>query len=456
VPEFRSPLAAILILGLIGIRNDAAAAPVLMISIDGMRPDYVTQADEHGLKIPTLRGFVRDGSYAKGVVGVTPTTTYPNHTTLTTGVTPLEHGIYANRPFDPMSENNGGWYWYARDVKVPTLWQAASTAGLVTASVAWPVTVGAPGIRYNIPEYGDGDAPDDFKVLEALSRPDSLLTDLETRLGRYTGKGTEDGDMVRTRFAVEILKKQKPAFMTVHLVAIDERSHEHGPFSTQANQALETLDGLIGQLREVALANDPKSVVAVVSDHGFSRIEHVLNWRIPFVKAGLITLKGPLKPGAGPDVESWKAMLWNGGGSAAVMLKDPQDTQVREQVRTLLNELKENPENGIARVLDTDEAKQLGGWTGATFVIDMDMRYSLGGAWSGPQVTSEASSGQHGYLPSNQDIYSSFFIVGHGIARGRDLGVVDMRQTAPTIAHILGVRLPTAGQPVLRVEAAAP
>ena len=34
---------------------NAAAAPVLLISIDGLKPEYVTQADEHGLKVPNLR-----------------------------------------------------------------------------------------------------------------------------------------------------------------------------------------------------------------------------------------------------------------------------------------------------------------------------------------------------------------------------------------------------------------
>ena len=55
----------------------ALAAPVLMISIDGLRPDYVTQADQHGLKIPHLRKFVTEGAYADGVIGVVPTITYP-------------------------------------------------------------------------------------------------------------------------------------------------------------------------------------------------------------------------------------------------------------------------------------------------------------------------------------------------------------------------------------------
>src|SRR5580704_19220185 len=77
----------------------ASAAPVLMISIDGLKPEYITHADEHGLKIPTLRRFVAEGAYADGVIGVMPTVTYPSHTTLVTGVWPSDHGIDANVTF---------------------------------------------------------------------------------------------------------------------------------------------------------------------------------------------------------------------------------------------------------------------------------------------------------------------------------------------------------------------
>src|ERR1700722_8889607 len=72
----------------LGCASQATASSLLLISIDGLRPDYVTRADEHGLKIPNLRRFIAEGSYAEGVVGVLPTITYPSTTTLVTGVWP--------------------------------------------------------------------------------------------------------------------------------------------------------------------------------------------------------------------------------------------------------------------------------------------------------------------------------------------------------------------------------
>jgi predicted AlkP superfamily pyrophosphatase or phosphodiesterase len=55
--------------------------PVIMISIDGLMPDYVLEADKRGLKIPNLRRLLKEGAFATGVVGVTPTVTYPSHHT---------------------------------------------------------------------------------------------------------------------------------------------------------------------------------------------------------------------------------------------------------------------------------------------------------------------------------------------------------------------------------------
>lgn len=41
--------------------------------------------------------------------------------------------------------------------------------------------------------------------------------------------------------------------------------------------------------------------------------------------------------------------------------------------------------------------------------------------------------------------------MGEGVARGRDLGVIDMRQIAPTVAEILDVSLPAAQEPKLNL-----
>src|SRR5215475_6508199 len=119
-------LAALLLTASTGRAQQTSQEPPLlvMISIDGLRPDYITKAEAHGVKAPNLRRFLTDGTYAEGTQGVVPSVTYPSHTTLVTGVWPAKHGILANGVFDPLQKNQQGWYWYAEDIRVPTLWDA--------------------------------------------------------------------------------------------------------------------------------------------------------------------------------------------------------------------------------------------------------------------------------------------------------------------------------------------
>lgn len=140
------PFALLAAVSLGAMTGEARAAPVLLISIDGLRPADVQDAEARGLKVPNLRRFVAEGTYATGVTGVLPTITYPSHTTLITGVSPAKHGIVGNTTYDPLQINRGGWFWYASDDKARTLWDAAHEAGLTTGNVHWPVSVGAKNV----------------------------------------------------------------------------------------------------------------------------------------------------------------------------------------------------------------------------------------------------------------------------------------------------------------------
>ena len=57
-----------------------------------------------------------------------------------------------------------------------------------------------------------------------------------------------------------------------------------------------------------------------------------------------------------------------------------------------------------------------------------------------PLVESRKVGGTHGYFPSNPDLAASFFITGPAVKRGQDLGAIDMRSIAPTLAECLGVK----------------
>jgi predicted AlkP superfamily pyrophosphatase or phosphodiesterase len=417
--------------------GDSANAPmVLLISVDGMKPEAVIDAHSHGLKVPNLRAFMTDGAYSAGVRGVLPTLTYPSHTTLLTGASPSKHGIFDNTTFDPKLRNERGWYWYAEDIKVPTLWDAAAAANLKTANIYWPVSVGA-RITYNLPQIWRAGTDDDLKLQRALSTP-GLEQELSAELGRYPGgmEETVADDEIRARFAIRLLEKKHPGFFTVYLTGLDTEEHASGPFSPKSNQTLERLDAVVGSLRAAAEKAAPgRATVCVVSDHGFAAIEHDVNLYAAFLEAGLFSVD------KGNKVTDWKAMLWPAGGSAAVVLADPKDEQVRARVKALLDKLASEPANGIDRIWSQEEVRQGRGFPNAAFLVSLRIGYEMAYSLSMPLITAPSNLGMHGYVPERAEMRSSFFIVGPHIPTGKSLGEIDMRQIAPTLADVLHIKL---------------
>lgn len=418
------------------------AEPVLLISIDGLRPGDILEADRRGLALPHLRRFLKEGAHASGVTGVLPTLTYPSHTTLLTGVSPAKHGIVANNSFDPMQINQGGWYWYASDIRVPTLWEAASKAGLSTANVHWPVSVGAKGVRWNLPQIWRTGHADDVKLLDALATP-GLRTELEQAVGQPYAMGMDEsltGDENRGRFAGALIATHKPDFLTVYLTALDHEQHEKGPDTPAAKAVLERIDAIVGQLTAAERKAHPDAVIAVVSDHGFEPARSALNLFRIFIDEGLMTLD---KDG---QVTSWLAAPWIAGGSAAIMLARPDDEALVERVRALLDRLAADPANGIAAIADRRQAAAMGGNPQPVFTVNLAPGFvtDVFRGRSAPVTAPAPVKGMHGYFPGPANLQSTFLIMGRDIPAGRDLGRIDMRGIAPTLAGIMGFSLPNA------------
>jgi predicted AlkP superfamily pyrophosphatase or phosphodiesterase len=421
--------------------------PVVLISIDGLKPEYVLDADAHGLAIPNLRRFLSEGAYSSGVRGVIPTVTYPSHTTLVTGASPAAHGILANTTFDPYRKNYGGWYWYAEDIKVPTLWDVLAAAHLRTANVHWPVTVAA-RIDENLPQYWRAGSPEDRKLLRVLSTP-GLLDRLERELGPYADGIDEsiEGDENRARFAARLIEEQHADLTTIYLTALDHEEHRSGPFSPESIATLERIDSALGLILEAtARIYRGQVVVSVVSDHGFARAEKALHLGVAFRKAGL------LKVDAKGAITGWKGMIWGAGGSAAIVLEDPNDRVTRAQVAELLKKLASDPANGILRIVPKEELRSRGGFNDAEWLVALRPGTVIGENLSGPLLTPATVKGMHGYWPDLPEMNSAFFIAGPGVRAGKAVGTIDMRSIAPTLGQFLGVKLPAAEKPALSLE----
>src|SRR5580698_7271600 len=201
----RFPVLAIFLAG-----SMFAAQPLVVISVDGLDNRYLGEADQRGLKIPTLRRLMREGQYSAGVIGVVPTITWPSHTTILTGVDPVVHGILGNwRP-------PGNRYLEYAQIQSPSLIGAAHKAGLTIAAITWPVTVNAP-VDWNLPEYfalrRGGDM--DLRSIESKSNPPNLVTKIAADCPSFAQQWMDD--RIRTMAALWVLRHEKPGLMLLHL-----------------------------------------------------------------------------------------------------------------------------------------------------------------------------------------------------------------------------------------------
>jgi predicted AlkP superfamily pyrophosphatase or phosphodiesterase len=443
----RAAFAAALLVALspLLVPTAGTARPVLLISLDGLRPGDVTDATTRGLKVPNLRRFLVEGAYAEGVTGILPTVTYPSHTTLITGAWPARHGIVNNQTFDPTQINRDGWDYYSSDIRVPTLWDATHAAHLSTGNVHWPVSVGTPSIDWNLPQIWVTGHADDAKLLAALATP-RLLQELQASEGPYAAgiDDSIDGDELRARFAMRLITLHHPDFLTVYLTGLDTTQHHFGPDTPQAHAVLERLDAAVGKLIVAERAAHPDAAIAVVSDHGFAPVTKSLNlWRA-FVDAGLVQGEDKGPGYGGWKITGWDAAPWPSGGSIAVVLAHPENAALRGKVADLLARLAADPANGIAKIIDHDEIVIRGGNPEAQFYINLcDGWMAL--PWLGPKlplvINPAPYKGMHGYFPEDARMRSTFLLMGPGVPKGDDLGVIDMRTIAPTLAEILGVTL---------------
>jgi predicted AlkP superfamily pyrophosphatase or phosphodiesterase len=361
-------------------------------------------------------------------------------------VWPAQHGIDANAKFDPENTSPDEWYWKANENKAETLWQAAKQAGRTTVSVSWPVTVDSPWIDWDISVYAQSENVGD-KETKNTSHPPDLTAQMNAGISNGVAP---DGDDRRTEWAIGILNKYKPDFMTVHIGLTDHMQHEHGSFSPEADAAEEAADGLIGCMIQTELAIDPNATIIIVSDHGFVATDTHVNLSALLVQNGLITLE----PGKGrkPKIASWVASVWETGGSASVILHNPNDKITFDKVYTVLQKAEADPSFGIKRIVLHDEIKRRGGNPGAAFMVDFKPGFSVGRKYTGSLTMPAPGTGAHGYLPDQEpQVRSSFFAMGTHIEKHKDLGIIDMRQIAPTLASLLHASLPAADQPILTI-----
>jgi predicted AlkP superfamily pyrophosphatase or phosphodiesterase len=224
-------------------RSDARSPdPVILISIDGFRADYL----DRGLT-PTIASLAADGVRADAMKPAFPTLTFPNHYTLVTGLYPDHHGIVNNRMVDPAS---GRQFVYKEPDTIADpawwggepLWVSVEKQGRHAATMFWPGSdVAIEGVRPSLWLHFD-------KTMTSNQRVDQLL-------------GWTD-----------LAGSARPSFYTLYLEQVDHAGHDYGPDSPEVNAAMRDVDAALARLVAGLQARGvfAQTNIVIVSDHGMT------------------------------------------------------------------------------------------------------------------------------------------------------------------------------------------
>jgi predicted AlkP superfamily pyrophosphatase or phosphodiesterase len=406
---------------------------VVIISLDGFAGWAL---DDPYLPLPTLRRLAERGAVARGMRPVNPTVTWPNHTSMVTGVTPAKHGVLFNGILvraPGVAPRIEPWRDKKEMVRAPTLYDAAHARGLTTAQVDWVAILNAPTITWEFPERPDPKGQIARELVQA-----GVIS--EKDLAEFGNRNIVYRDHIWTSAAAHILRQHRPNLLMFHLLNLDSTQHRYGPRTPAAMTTMAYHDSQVGRiiqtLEDTGLM--PRTTVFVVSDHGFKVVKRQIRPNAAFMKAGLLTVQDG-------KVSKTEAYSVPEGGTAMVYVTVPDPSgALLKRVRQALTGIE-----GIDTVIEPAEFGRLGlprpedNDQMAALFLTAKEGYSFTGDPNEP-VTVDAPSGSlgsHGYIATDPDLRALFIASGRGVKPATTLDLVDTVDVAPTAARLLGVDL---------------
>lgn len=418
------------------VHADAAAnkqkdRTVVVISLDGF-PVYAL--DDPKLPIPTLRKLIREGAVATSMRPVNPTVTWPNHTSIVTGVEPSEHQVLYNgllvRPEGGARPTIEPWRDKERMVHAQTIYDAAFEAGLTTAQVDWVAIYRAKTITWQFPELPDPEGMIERELISAGTVTAEQLRTFEASTQPWQ-------DDIWTAAAEDILEKHRPNLLLVHLLTLDDTNHEYGPMTNASFSAMAFLDAKVKQivdaLQRAGLSKN--ATLMIVSDHGFRTYKRKIQPNVLLRQKGLLT--------GGPDKPKGDAWVMPEGGTAMVYVTDPsRRTELLPELRAAFTGVE-----GISAVYGVDAFGELGLPTpkqsdqAPELMLAAEPGYMFTGELEGDFILHEPAAGTHGYVNTDPQMQAIFIASGADIPKGIQLGNISNLDVAPTVAALLGIEM---------------
>ncbi|HWL29536.1 MAG TPA: ectonucleotide pyrophosphatase/phosphodiesterase [Burkholderiaceae bacterium] len=385
-------LACLLLLACVWLCGPAHAQSqpphVLMVSFDGFRHDYVQRFIAQGGKLPNFQRLLEEGASADSMIPAYPSSTFPNHYTLVTGLYPGHHGLVNNSFF---SRRLGLGYSMGnlervRDARfyggVP-LWQYVQRQGLKAAAYFW-VGSEAP-VAGEFPDYYfpyDEGRPDEERVATVLSW-------------------------------LALPQNERPRFISLYFSFMDHVGHEFGPDSFEVAAALPHADALLGSLLDGLEASDLPVDLIVVSDHGMYPIT-------ANDESVILTSSLDIPEGVKASVSSTLVQLYV---DDAALLSDTY-AALKARARHFNVYLKEEtPEHWHYREHpDTGE-----------ILLEAEPGHLFSNR---PQ---SGSIGVHGYDPTVPEMQAIFYAWGPDIRAGTRVPAFENVDVFPLVIHLLGL-----------------
>lgn len=425
-------------------KNDGTAARhgpiVVLVTLDGLPARAL---HDPRLPMPTLRAMEAHGAHAEAMRPINPTITWPNHTTLITGVNASVHHVMANGlitlPADGGKPAVKPWVDKDRLVRAQTLYDAVTAQGMSAGQVDWVAIYGAHDVRWQFAEVPNPDGPvaRDLEAQGLVTREQLTSFDASTPAWR---------DEIWTDAAIDILVHHTPNLLLIHLLQTDTLQHAYGVLSPAAYAAYAYADTRLAQLvaatRKAGILDRVTFIVA--SDHGFANYTYAIRPNAALARMGLLHRRHG----------GYRGKVWvvPDGGEALLYIRD---TARRAELAARLKKYFARVQ-GVAHVYTGGEASTLGipapGSTDQAPDLYLAAQPGYAFTWgvTGAVVRRvHPARGAHGYLNTDPDMQAIFVASGAHTRHDVDLGTISNLRVAPTIARLLGVSLPAATQPPL-------
>jgi len=372
-----------------------------------------------------------------------PSITWPNHTTIVTGVRPEKHGVLANGFLVRGAPGVAVYVEPKKDkqdlVRVPTLFDLAHFQGLTTADVNWPCTRGAESLDDSFP-----DAPEQVTHMTSRLRDEliklTVLTDATDK--SFAANSSAGKDLVWTETARHIIRSRKPNLLVLHLLNCDSTQHAEGaqspPGYTANAYADMCLARVLAAIDEAGIRD--KTTVMVVADHGFTLTPKAIRPNV------ILRQNGLLQVAQGGKITEARVHVIPEGGIGLVYCTDPATAaaDARRVQQLLLGQ------EGVAAVLAPEQFTEYGlphprEYSQAPdLVLVAKDGYGVSGATEGETFVALGSdakvpAGSHGFVSTEGKMNAVCVLSGYGIRPGVRLKSVENIDLAPTIARLLGL-----------------